>query len=34
MPELIETDVLVIGSGVGGATAALKIADSGVQVSS
>ena len=32
MPELIETDVLVLGSGVAGATAALGLADNGVQV--
>ena len=32
MPELIETDVLILGSGVAGATAALGLADHGVQV--
>ena len=30
MPELIETDVLILGSGVAGATAALGLADQGV----
>jgi L-aspartate oxidase len=32
MPELNETDVLVIGSGIAGATTALRLADQGVQV--
>lgn len=32
MQELIETDVLVIGSGIAGATAAIKLADAGIQV--
>jgi L-aspartate oxidase len=32
MPEFNETDVLVIGSGIGGATTALLLADRGVQV--
>ncbi len=32
MPEYLETDVLIIGSGVAGATAALKLADAGVPV--
>ncbi len=32
MPELIETDVLVLGSGIAGATAALGLADKGAHV--
>jgi L-aspartate oxidase len=32
MPELIETEVLILGSGIGGATAALGLADNGVHV--
>lgn len=32
MPELNETDVLIIGSGIGGATTALRLADQGVHV--
>jgi L-aspartate oxidase len=32
MNECIETDVLVIGSGVAGSIAALQLADAGIQV--
>lgn len=32
MPDAIQTDVLVIGSGIGGATAALQLADAGIDV--
>lgn len=32
MSELIETDVLIIGCGIGGGTAALKLAQAGVHV--
>jgi L-aspartate oxidase len=32
MPELIETDVLIIGCGVAGGTVALRLADAGVPV--
>ena len=32
MTEFLETEVLVLGSGIAGATAALELADQGVQV--
>ncbi len=32
MPEYIETEVLILGSGIAGATAALELADLGVRV--
>ena len=32
MPEYLETDVLILGSGVAGATTALVLADAGVPV--
>jgi choline dehydrogenase-like flavoprotein len=32
MPELIETDVLIIGCGVAGGTVALRLADTGMPV--
>jgi L-aspartate oxidase len=32
MEELLETDVLIIGSGIGGSTTALQLADSGLRI--
>ena len=32
MPDFLETDVLIIGSGIGGGTAALKLAQAGMRV--
>src|SRR5262245_46722351 len=32
MPELIETDVLIIGCGIAGGTVALRLADAGIPV--